>query len=224
MTTLPAHIVLASGNAGKLQELQQLLAPLTVTLIRQSDLNIDDAEETGLTFLENAILKARHASRISGLPAIADDSGLAVDALGGAPGIYSARYAEDVLNDADAPREQRDAANNRKLLHTLDGVEDARRGASFHCALVYLRHADDPVPIVCHGQWTGQILHAPSGAGGFGYDPLFLVPDQQCSAAQLPAELKNQISHRGQAMQQLLARLQNSLTPPFKGRSAGSAP
>lgn len=226
MSYLAERIVLASGNAGKLAELQQLLSPLAVTLVRQSELGIDEADETGLTFLENAILKARHASRLSGLPALADDSGLAVDALGGAPGIYSARYAEHELDGADDSlelrdsrepkdsRELKDSANNRKLLAALSGVPDAERSARFHCILVYLRHADDPVPLVCHGQWAGRILHEPAGAGGFGYDPLFWVPDQQCSSAELPAAVKNRLSHRGQAMQQLLAQLNTLATPP----------
>lgn len=208
MTLLPSRIVLASGNTGKLKELQDLLAPLKVGLVRQSELNIDDADETGLTFVENAILKARHASRLGGLPAIADDSGLAVDALGGAPGIYSARYAEDELYDADATREQRDAGNNQKLLQAMTNVEDTARGAQFHCVVVFVQHPEDPVPIVCHGQWAGNILHRPAGEGGFGYDPLFWVPEMQCSSAQLSADTKNRISHRGQAMRLLLARLQ----------------
>lgn len=195
-------IVLASSNAGKLNELQQLLQPLGAQLISQATLAIEDAEETGLTFIENAIIKARHASEQSGLPAIADDSGLAVDALAGAPGIYSARYA-----GVDGDREQRDQANNHKLLTQLQSVPDAQRSAQFHCVLVYLRHAADPVPIVCHGRWHGRILHTPAGEGGFGYDPLFYVPDLQCSSAQLSAAQKNQISHRARAMQMLLQQL-----------------
>jgi len=198
----PRKIVLASSNAGKLTELQQLLQPLGAQLISQAALDIEDAEETGLTFIENAIIKARHASEQSGLPAIADDSGLAVDALGGAPGIYSARYA-----GVDGGREQRDQANNRKLLTQLQSVPDAQRSAQFHCVLVYLRHTADPVPVVCHGRWHGRILHTPAGEGGFGYDPLFYVPDLQCSSAQLSAAQKNQISHRAQAMQMLLQQL-----------------
>ena len=209
MTLSFPRIVLASGNTGKLKELQDLLAPLNVSLVRQSELNINDADETGLTFIENAILKARHASRLSGLPAIADDSGLAVDALDGAPGIYSARYAEGERYPADANREQRDSGNNQKLLQALVGVENAARSAQFHCVVVFIRHADDPVPIVCHGEWAGRILHEPAGEGGFGYDPLFSVPEAQCSSAQLSSEAKNRISHRGQAMRLLLTRLQD---------------
>jgi len=198
----PRKIVLASSNARKLTELQQLLQPLGAQLISQAALDIEDAEETGLTFIENAILKARHASEQSGLPAIADDSGLAVDALGGAPGIYSARYA-----GVDGDREHRDQANNRKLLTQLQSAPDAQRNAQFHCVLVYLRHAADPVPVVCHGRWHGRILHTPAGEGGFGYDPLFYVPELQCSSAQLSAAQKNQISHRARAMQMLLQQL-----------------
>ncbi|MBC52905.1 MAG: non-canonical purine NTP pyrophosphatase, RdgB/HAM1 family [Gammaproteobacteria bacterium] len=202
------RIVLASGNQGKLRELQQLLQPLDVELVSQGDLGIDDAEETGLTFIENAILKARHASDISGLPALADDSGLAVDALGGAPGIYSARFSS--ATDGAEPtgdRATRDTANNRKLLTLLDGVPDRNRTAQFHCVLVYLRHAADPVPIVCHGVWQGRILLSPTGEGGFGYDPLFHVPSMGCSSAQLSAAQKNVISHRAVAMQALLQQL-----------------
>lgn len=197
-------IVLASSNAGKLKELQSMLSGMPVDIVAQSTLGIDDAEETGLTFIENAIIKARHASVVSGLPAIADDSGLAVDALGGAPGIHSARYAEV---PAEIKGLERDQANNTKLLHALRDVPDAQRGAQFHCVLVFLRHAADPTPVVCHGQWHGSILHAPAGTGGFGYDPLFLVPQHGCSSAALTAAEKNQISHRAQASQLLLAAL-----------------
>jgi len=197
-------IVLASSNIGKLKELQSLLSDLPVDIIAQSGFGVDDAEETGLTFIENAIIKARHASAMTGLPAIADDSGLAVDALGGAPGIYSARYAELSANVKGLARDQ---ANNTKLLAALRNIPDAQRGAQFHCVLVFLRHAADPTPLVCHGQWHGSILHAVAGAGGFGYDPLFLVPDHGCSSAELSANEKNRISHRAQASQLLLAAL-----------------
>jgi XTP/dITP diphosphohydrolase len=209
LLTSGQRIVLASGNQGKLQELQQLLAPLGAELLPQTELGIIDAEETGLTFIENAIIKARHASAISGLPALADDSGLAVDALGGAPGIYSARYAAPDVGSAWAnmARQTRDAANNHKLLHALQDVPEADRGAAFHCVLVYIRHAEDPIPIVCHGQWQGRILTATHGEGGFGYDPLFYVEQSQCSSAQLPPEQKNQLSHRGQALRMLLQQL-----------------
>jgi XTP/dITP diphosphohydrolase len=197
-------IVLASSNVGKLKELQSLLSALPVDIIAQSEFGVHDADETGLTFIENAIIKARHASAITGLPAIADDSGLAVDALGGAPGIYSARYAqlpEDIKGLA------RDQANNTRLLEALREVPDQQRGAQFHCVLVFLRHAADPTPLVCHGQWHGTILHTATGAGGFGYDPLFLAPEHGCSSAELSATEKNRISHRAQASQLLLAAL-----------------
>ena len=198
-------IVLASSNTGKLKELQSLLSGLPFTVVAQSELGINDADETGLTFIENALIKARHACAVSGLPAIADDSGLAVDALGGAPGIYSARYAE---SEAGTPARVKDLANNAKLLTALENTPDNQRGAQFHCVLVFMRHAADPVPIVCHGQWHGSILRAPAGDGGFGYDPLFRIPDHQCSSAQLSAEQKNKISHRARASQLLLAALQ----------------
>lgn len=195
-------IVLASSNAGKLKELQSLLNGLNI--VSQSAFAIEDAEETGLTFIENAIIKARHASAATGLPAIADDSGLAVDALGGAPGIYSARYAGA---DTGLGAAQRDQANNRKLLEALREIPEAARSAQFHCVLVYLRHANDPTPLVCHGQWPGFILPAPAGSGGFGYDPLFLVPERGCSSAELSAAEKNQLSHRAQASRLLVAAL-----------------
>jgi XTP/dITP diphosphohydrolase len=203
-------IVLASSNAGKLKELQSLLSALPVEIIAQSVFGVDDAEETGLTFIENAIIKARHASAITGLPAIADDSGLAVDALGGAPGIYSARYAElpaEVEGLTDLKGLARDHANNSKLLAALRDVPDAERGAQFHCVLVFLRHAADPTPLVCHGQWHGSILRSAAGASGFGYDPVFLVPQHGCSSAELSADQKNSISHRAQASQLLLTAL-----------------
>ncbi len=163
----------------------------------QSDFGVPDADETGLTFVENAILKARNAAAHTGLAAIADDSGLEVDHLNGAPGIYSARYAGGGGS----------AANNAKLLEALSGVDEARRSARFQCVLVYLRHADDPTPIICQGTWEGRILPTLQGDDGFGYDPLFYVPDEGCSAAELPAERKNTLSHRGQALQCLLAAL-----------------
>jgi XTP/dITP diphosphohydrolase len=185
-------IVLASGNAGKLAELRGLLAGSGVELVAQTELGIGDAEETGRTFIENAILKARHAARATGLPALADDSGLCVDALGGAPGLYSARYA-GVHGD--------NAANNAKLLHELEGVPDARRGAHFVCVLALLRSEDDPDPLITHGRWHGRVLAAPRGARGFGYDPVFLPEDGDgASAAELDPAVKNRISHRGQAL------------------------
>ncbi|MGM0632005.1 MAG: RdgB/HAM1 family non-canonical purine NTP pyrophosphatase [Pseudomonadota bacterium] len=190
-------VVLASGNAGKLREMQQMLGDTRVELVSQRDLGLDSAEETGLTFVENALLKARHASRASGLPALADDSGLAVDALRGAPGIYSARYA-----GADGD----DATNNSKLLEAMLDVPEALRTARFICVIVYLRHAEDPVPVICEGIWRGAIRHAPAGENGFGYDPLFQVPESGCSSAELPADEKNRLSHRGQALRALLQR------------------
>ncbi|TVO71905.1 XTP/dITP diphosphatase [Sedimenticola selenatireducens] len=191
-------IVLASGNAGKVREINQLLAQQQIQVIPQSEFDTPEAEETGLTFVENAILKARNAARHSGLPAIADDSGIEVDALKGAPGIYSARFAGPACDDQ---------ANNEKLLADLKDVEDDARTARFQCVLVYLRHADDPTPIICQGTWEGRILHAEQGANGFGYDPLFLVPEHGCSSAELTPEQKNALSHRGQALRKLMAAL-----------------
>lgn len=196
---LASHpLVLASGNAGKLAEFHALLADFGFDVRPQSEFGVDDAEETGLTFIENAILKARHASRATGLPALADDSGLVVDALGGAPGLYSARYAGEHGNHA---------ANIDKLLHELRDVPDERRSARFVCVLALLRHADDPQPLIAQGTWEGRILHARQGEGGFGYDPVFFSPTDQLSAAELPNEVKNQISHRGRAMAMLRAAL-----------------
>ncbi|MDL2200445.1 RdgB/HAM1 family non-canonical purine NTP pyrophosphatase [Halopseudomonas aestusnigri] len=196
-TALPfSELVLASNNKGKLAELQAMLGD-SITVRPQSDFTDIEAEETGLTFVENALIKARHAARISGLPALADDSGLAVDALGGAPGIYSARYAGG----------GGDAANNAKLLEALKDVPDAKRGAQFICALALLRHAEDPIPVICEGAWQGRILHAPSGEHGFGYDPLFWVPERDCSSAELSPQEKNQLSHRARAMALLKTRL-----------------
>ncbi|MCI4231471.1 XTP/dITP diphosphatase [Dickeya dianthicola] len=192
------NVVLATGNAGKVRELAGLLADFGLDVVAQTTLGVDSAEETGLTFIENAILKARHAARKTGLPAIADDSGLAVDALGGAPGIYSARYAGENADDQQ---------NLDKLLVALDNVPDEQRQASFHCVLVYLRHAEDPTPLVCHGRWQGVITRAPAGEGGFGYDPIFFVPQLGKTAAELSREEKNAHSHRGQALRQLLDAL-----------------
>lgn len=191
-------IVLASGNRKKLDEMQALLTGLDVELLPQSAFAIPEAVEDGLSFIENALIKARHAARLTGLPAVADDSGIAVDALGGRPGIYSARFAGEGAGDA---------ANNALLLERLHGVPDALRGAQFHCVLAFVRDAEDPVPLVCHGVWHGTILLEPVGEGGFGYDPLFWVPSHGCASAQLAREEKNRISHRGQAMRQLMAQL-----------------
>ena len=187
-------VVLASGNKGKLVELQNALESFNVELIPQTQFDVESAEETGLTFVENAILKARHASKITGLPALSDDSGLEVDALLGAPGIYSARFA-----GVDCSDEQ----NNLKLLSELKAVTAENRTARFHCILVYVRHWQDPTPIICQGSWEGQIKTELQGEDGFGYDPLFMVPELNLSAAQLTKEQKSKISHRGQAIKQL---------------------
>lgn len=196
--TSDRHWVLASNNSGKIAEFNRLLKPWGIDVSAQKELGVDAPEETATTFVENALIKARHAARISGLPALADDSGLAVDALAGAPGVYSARYAGEPSDDA---------ANNRKLLEALVGVPDAERTAQFHCVLVLMRSADDPIPMICHGQWSGRITHDSAGSGGFGYDPLFLVPDENCTAAELPAGRKASLSHRGRAMAELRERL-----------------
>ncbi|WP_036139466.1 RdgB/HAM1 family non-canonical purine NTP pyrophosphatase [Luteibacter sp. 9135] len=191
------RLVLASSNAGKVVELEQLLAGSGVELVPQTRLGVTDADETGLTFVENALLKARHAARLTGLPALADDSGLCVDALNGAPGLYAARYAG---THGDS------AANNAKLLRELAGMPAARRTAYFIAVLVVLRHADDPAPLIAEGRWHGRILEAPRGEGGFGYDPLFLPDGHDVSAAELDFALKNRLSHRGQALDVLKAR------------------
>ncbi|MEP0201004.1 MAG: RdgB/HAM1 family non-canonical purine NTP pyrophosphatase [Halioglobus sp.] len=193
------QVVLASGNAGKLAELDRILAPLGVELVSQAQFNVIEAEETGLTFVENAILKARAACAQTGLPAIADDSGLEVDALLGAPGIHSARYSGGG-----------DAGNNLKLLKALADVPLGKRTARFQCALVYLRHAEDPTPLICPGSWDGEILMEARGEDGFGYDPLFYVPQYQCSAAELDRGVKNRVSHRARACALLLAALEKS--------------
>lgn len=193
-------VVLASGNRGKLAEFQALLQGVGFDVVPQTALQVPDIEETGLSFVENAILKARNAARHTSLPALADDSGIEVDALHGAPGIYSARFAGVGADDEK---------NNRKLLDLLRDVPEAQRTARYRCVLVFMRHADDPSPLICDGAWEGRILDAPRGTGGFGYDPLFFVPGQNVAAAELPAALKNRISHRGQALAQLLAALRN---------------
>lgn len=190
------QLVLASGNTKKITELQSMLGD-RVEVLPQSRFVAEEAEETGLTFVENALIKARHAARASGLPALADDSGLAVDALGGAPGIYSARYAGG----------GGDQANNAKLLEALRDVPEAQRTARFISVLVLLRHAEDPTPIICEGVWEGRILQAPRGENGFGYDPLFWVPECECASAELDAATKNRLSHRGRAMALLHQRL-----------------
>ena len=191
-------IVLASSNQGKVREINQVLAGLGVVVRPQGEFNVIDAEETGLTFVENAILKARNAAQHTGLPAIADDSGLEVDALDGAPGIYSARFAGAGASDQ---------ANLEKLLDALRDTPEEKRTARFQCLMVYMRHAKDPTPLICQGSWEGRILTTARGSNGFGYDPVFYVPTHDCSSAELPAETKNQLSHRGQALRKLLAAL-----------------
>ncbi|MGJ7458286.1 RdgB/HAM1 family non-canonical purine NTP pyrophosphatase [Halomonas sp. MA07-2] len=196
MTSTP--LILASGNAGKLREFHQLLAPLGFDVRPQAKHDVPEVEETGLTFVENALLKAREASRISGLPALADDSGLEVDALHGAPGIYSARFGGEPKSDA---------RNNARLLEALAEVPEGQRNARYWCVLVYLRHAEDPVPLIVQRSWEGEILAHPRGEGGFGYDPLFWLPDQAMSVAELSATEKNRLSHRGRALQALVEAL-----------------
>jgi len=196
--TVPQRLVLASDNRGKLAELNERLRGLPVQAVAQSEFGIRSAAETGLTFIENALLKARHACQHSKLPALADDSGLEVPALDGRPGIYSARFAGPDAIDAD---------NIRLLLEQMRHLTAAQRRARFYCALVYLRHAQDPTPIICLGNWQGEILQEPRGAGGFGYDPVFYDPKLGKTAAELPAALKNQLSHRGQAMAKLITEL-----------------
>ena len=201
MKTASTTIVLASGNRGKLVEMREILGDFGVELVAQGDLGIGDIEETGATFVENALLKARHAARMSGLPALGDDSGLCVDALGGAPGLYSARYA-GAHGDA--------SANIAKLLDALRDVPGEQRGAHFHCTIVLLRSADDPAPLIAEERWHGRILHAPRGANGFGYDPVFLDIEHGRSAAELDAATKNRISHRAKALALLRTLMRRS--------------
>ena len=191
------RLVLASNNAKKLKELSELLAPLGLTLLPQAQLGVGEAEEPHCTFVENALEKARHAARITGLPALADDSGICVDAFGGAPGVQSARFAGEPKSDM---------RNNEKLLADL--AKQANRRAHYYCVLVYVRSADDPQPIIAEGEWHGEILSVPRGEGGFGYDPLFLVPELGLSVAEISSEEKHRRSHRGQALARLLERLQ----------------
>ncbi|WP_020210682.1 RdgB/HAM1 family non-canonical purine NTP pyrophosphatase [Gilvimarinus chinensis] len=193
------QVVLASSNPGKLNEFQQLLANVGFEVLPQSQFNVADAAETGLSFVENAIIKARNACRTTGLPALADDSGIEVDYLKGQPGIYSARYSgPNATNES----------NNTKLLQALQGVPASERGARYQCVLVYMRHSEDPTPLICQGSWEGRILEAPTGTGGFGYDPLFFAPEHGCSAAELSKDEKGKISHRAKALQSLLSQLQ----------------
>lgn len=191
------QIVLATGNKGKVAEFSTLFDGFSIKVTPQSEFNVAEVPETGTTFVENAIIKARNAAKVTGLPAIADDSGLAVDALGGAPGIYSARYAGEAANDSD---------NINKLLKALENETDNRK-ARFLCVLVFMQHELDPTPIICQGEWHGEISTTLSGNGGFGYDPIFWVPEQNCSAAELESNIKNRISHRGNALVQLMQRM-----------------
>lgn len=196
-------IVLATGNQGKVREMADLLVDFGFDVVAQTELNVPEAAETGTTFIENAIIKARHAAKITGLPAIADDSGLEVDYLQGTPGIYSARYAGENASDQQ---------NLEKLLAAMEGVPDEQRTARFHCVLVFMRHENDPTPLVCHGTWQGRILHQAHGSNGFGYDPIFFVPEDNCASAELLPARKKQLSHRGKALKMLFKTLseQNS--------------
>ncbi len=194
------QLVLATGNQGKVRELKNMLSELNIDVVAQSEFNVSEVPETGTTFIENAIIKARHAAKVTGLPAIADDSGLEVDALNGAPGIYSARYSGYNATDK---------SNIEKLLSDMQG--QTNRTARFWCVLVLMRHADDPTPLICQGSWEGEILTEAAGDGGFGYDPIFYVPKQQCAAAELTKEAKNGLSHRGRALQQLTELLKGQM-------------
>jgi XTP/dITP diphosphohydrolase len=193
-------VVLASGNKGKVREINQILAGLDIQVVPQTEFGVPEIEETGFTFVENAILKARNAAQHTGLPAIADDSGLEVDALRGEPGIYSARYAGEGASDEQ---------NLRKLLTALQGVPEPERGARFQCLMVYMAHDRDPTPLICQGTWEGSIAGEARGDNGFGYDPVFYVPEHECTAAQLASDEKNSMSHRGQALRKLLDALRH---------------
>lgn len=195
-----SRVVLASNNKGKLREMQAVLGALDIAIVPQSEFGTPEADETGLTFVENSIIKARNAAAHAKLPAIADDSGIEVDALNGAPGIYSARYAGKGASDEE---------NLRKLLDMLRDVPEEKRTARFRALIVYMRHALDPTPIIAQGTWEGRILLAPQGANGFGYDPVFFVPTHGCSSAELPPDVKNQLSHRGQALRALVTALKS---------------
>ena len=192
------RIVLATGNAGKLKEIREIFSGIDIAIVAHSDFDTPEAIEDGLSFVENAIIKARNAAAHTGLPALSDDSGIEVDALHGEPGIHSARYAGD------------DESNIQRLLRELDGVPEDKRTARFQCVMVYLSHANDPVPVIAQGAWEGKILQAAQGEGGFGYDPVFFDPERGCSAADLSAEDKNTLSHRGKALRQMLTILASS--------------
>ena len=196
------RIVLASGNKGKLKEFSEILNPINFEVVSQGELGVLDIEETGLSFVENAILKARHACAVTGLPAISDDSGLEVDALCGAPGIYSARFAGEGATDAK---------NIEKLLGDLAELDESQRSARFRCVLVCMRHQNDPTPLIALGTWEGRVLAAPEGENGFGYDPIFWSPEFNCAAAKLSSEQKRSVSHRGKAVAELSAQLADFL-------------
>ena len=195
-------VVLATGNKGKVKELARMLSCLDFEVLPQSEFDVTEVAETGTTFVENAIIKARHAAKQTGLPAIADDSGLAVHSLGGEPGVYSARYSGDQATDR---------SNITKLLDAMSGIPKEKRQAKFLCVLVFMRHTDDPTPIICQGEWHGEIMTEQQGENGFGYDPIFWVEEQNCSSAQLSPEQKNTLSHRGKALKLLLAQLQRQI-------------
>jgi XTP/dITP diphosphohydrolase len=199
-------LVIASNNPGKLREIESILAPLAIEVVPQGLLGVGETEEPHGTFIENALAKARHASRLTGLPALADDSGICVPALGGEPGVRSARYAAGVA----AGRDEQDRRNNEKLLQALSAATDADRRAHYYCVIVLLQHAEDPQPLIAEAEWHGEILRAPRGAGGFGYDPLFFVPELGKTGAELSAAEKNAVSHRGRALAQLVARLRTA--------------
>ena len=192
------QIVLASGNQGKIAEIQAMLQHHDIEVISQSFFDVPDIEETGTTFIENAIIKARHAAKITGLPAIADDSGLEVDAINGQPGVYSARYAGLPSNDT---------LNTKKLLNALDGIPEKKRSARFHCLMIFMAHATDPSPLIGQGTWEGRIAFQEAGDNGFGYDPVFYSPEHQCVSAELTATIKNRVSHRAQALNQLMPQI-----------------
>jgi len=197
-------IVLASNNAGKAREISEILSDYDITVIPQSEFNVPEIPETGLTFVENALIKARNACHHTGLPSLADDSGIEIDALKGAPGIYSARYAGEGASDSD---------NVKKALSELKDIPEQQRSARFQCLMVLLEHEKDPTPLICQGSWEGRILTEPQGENGFSYDPVFYVPEHQCSAAQLTAEQKNALSHRGKALMQLTEKIKPLITP-----------
>ena len=200
---MPQKVVLASNNAGKVKELQDMLDELDIDVLPQKAFDIPEIEETGLTFVENAILKARNTAQYSGLAAIADDSGLEVDALLGAPGIYSARYSGEGATDE---------FNNNKLLDALSNTPEQQRTARFQCVIAFLRHAQDPTPLICQGSWEGRVAFSPKGDNGFGYDPLFYIPELDCHSAELEKQEKNRLSHRGKAVAELKKQLAATLS------------